>query len=239
MQVKTIIILLAALALLLASCATKAAGAEAAESEIFGTENAALDGTEWIQARFFDKATKKPMASREFEILLVSDDDRAIGVIYGKSDENGWVCVKNVPAKHYLVTFYEERKMTYTGDVSYEEIYLPPTEHDDELLTEWRCYLRVSRSDGATRELDATTSATMGTQGKEAFEPKLAQTDSGFLLDFGKGGGRLFFREIYGEPCLYRAESAGKTARIISPPIPIGELSAKKIGELLDGEITQ
>ena len=124
----------------------------------------------------------------------------------------------------------EEIKMNYKGEVSYEEIYLPPPEDD---FTARRCYLHISRSDGAAWWLDVTNSVTMGTQGKEAYEPKFEQDGSGFMLDFGKSGRQLFFKEMGGEPCLYKTESEGYPAFIITPPIPISELSAEKIGELL------
>ena len=70
-------------------------------------------------------------------------------------------------------------------------------------------------------------------------ESDFEETDGGFSLRFRWGGGRYFWHEIFffkesgGEPCLYKTESEGDSAFIITPPIPISELSAEKIGELL------
>ena len=231
---KKIILILAAVVLIIAiaSCATKQnTSTEPTESEIYGTENAQLDGEEWIKTQFFDKA-KKPIANRDFEILLVYDDETT-GVIYGKSDENGWVYVKKVPAKRYFVYFYEETKMTYDCQIISERIELPP-DIIDANAAEYgdRAFIAVNRSDGAAWKIEITETKLLPSC------LNIEQTDIGFALDFrfaldgGEKGGRLFFRESLGEPCLYKMELA-EERRIIAPAIKISELTADKISDLL------
>lgn len=82
------------------SCATKAHDAEPSEpreSEILALKNIALDGTNWLKTQFIDDATKKPMANRNFIIYVVFGGDRECGEITARSDENGWLYVKNIP----------------------------------------------------------------------------------------------------------------------------------------------
>ena len=234
---KTFLILSAAVVLIIAiaSCATKQnTSTEPTESEIYGTENTQLDGEEWIKTQFFDKA-KKPIANRDFEILLVYDDETT-GVIYGKSDGNGWVYVKNVPAKRYFVYFYEKTKMTYDCQIISERIELPP-DIIDANAAEYgdRAFIVLNRSDGAAWEIEITETKLLPSC------LNIEQTDIGFALDFrfaldgGEKGGRLFFRESLGEPCLYKMELA-EEQRIIAPAIKISELTADKIGDLLGSE---
>ena len=106
----------------------------------------------------------------------------------------------------------EKTKMNYTGKVSWEEIYLPPSDDGEVLfLTEWRCYLLISRSDGEVWELEIPSGEEVKNLSFD--ESNFEETDDGFLLHFNWGGGRyfwsetFFFKESDGEPCLYKIES--------------------------------
>ena len=89
-------------------------------------------------------------------------------------------------------------------------------------------------------------------------EPEFAETADGFSLTFFRSGGIHFWREIFffkeiaGEPCLYKIESwmseysfnddkneydveTETQARPIQPPIKISELTTEKICRLLGG----
>lgn len=88
-------------ALLLASCAT--------ESKIFGLKNITLDGENCIKTQMFyvhtgDNDRREPIANREF-VIFVFFDDKTEGEIYGKTDRNGWVYVKNIPDGKYSFLF--------------------------------------------------------------------------------------------------------------------------------------
>lgn len=90
------------------SCATTMQ--EPCESEIFAVKGSCFGCDEFIKVQFFDKDTKKSLSSRYFSILLVSDDEKIVSTIFGKSDENGWVYIKNIPAKKYLIFFYDDEE---------------------------------------------------------------------------------------------------------------------------------
>lgn len=84
--------------------------------------------------------------------------------------------------------------------------------------------------------------------------PAFAETDEGFYIAFVWGGGHchfyelFFFKEIAGEPCLYKIETRLSSdyespydyktetrQRPIQPSVKISELNADKISELLGG----
>lgn len=89
-------------------------------------------------------------------------------------------------------------------------------------------------------------------------DPAFAETDEGFYIAFNWGGGHclfyelFFFKEIAGEPCLYKIETrltsdyeppydykTETRQRPIQPPVKISELNADKINELLGGGKSQ
>ena len=94
---------------------------------------------------------------------------------------------------------------------------------------------------------------------KNLDDPVFTETDDGFSLGFYWGGGRFywteifFFKEIEGEPCLYKIDSTVSKLtydhdkgefdcesetknRPIQPPIKISELTIDKIKGLLGGK---
>ena len=37
------------------------------------------------------------MANREFSVMLIDENENIAAIIFGKSDENGWIFIKNIP----------------------------------------------------------------------------------------------------------------------------------------------
>lgn len=158
------------------------------------------------------------------------------------------------------LVYCETPKMQYKYEVIYERIAIPPDlleSMDSNLINKYcgdRASVLISRSDGATWNIDFP-----GYEEVRNFElPYFAETVEGFSLSFHWGGGRyfwrelLFFKEIGGEPCLYKIDSTvdeyiynhdkgdldietETKSRVIQPPIKISELDADKINKLFGG----
>ncbi|MBP3772944.1 MAG: hypothetical protein J6I53_09700 [Treponema sp.] len=135
-----------------------------------------------------------------------------------------------------VATKREEVKMHYKCEIVYERIELPPPDvldGSEALIGGDSAVVFVSRSDGGAWTIDLFGTPLIP-------EQNIEETDSGFLLDFSEYGfevsrWRFFFKEIAGEPCLYKIEPSGADSQTITPPIKISELNADKINELLGG----
>ena len=114
------------------SCATKPnADTEPKESEILDMKNVELNGTNWVKTRFVDNASKKPLANRRFVIYVIFDDDRECGEIIVRSDENGWIYVRNIPeGECYADILPEETESDSARDFDSDE------ENDGDFSTE-------------------------------------------------------------------------------------------------------
>ena len=124
--------------------------------------------------------------------------------------------------------------MHYKSEFVEERTELPPDlleSMNSDLINKYggdRIFLLISRSDGATWYIEIP--------GLLDFD----ETSDGFSLRFSWSDESerysvnelFFFKEIDGEPCLYKMELA-EEQRIIAPAIKISELTADKIGDLL------
>ena len=61
------------------------------------TLNLELDGTNWIKTQFTDKRTGKPLANKKVVIYVIFEGDNTNRKIYTESDDDGYVCVENIP----------------------------------------------------------------------------------------------------------------------------------------------
>ncbi|GEM_PF-6792746 len=146
-----------------------------------------------------------------------------------------------------FATKKEKAKMHYKSEFVEERTELPPDlleSMNSDLINKYggdRIFLLISRSDGATWYIEIP--------GLLDFD----ETSDGFSLRFSWSDESerysvnelFFFKEIDGEPCLYKIDSTvddydtyrrltEEQSRAIEPPIKISELNADKINELLD-----
>ena len=138
-------------------------------------------------------------------------------------------------------------KMHYKSEFVEERIDLPPELRegmDSNSIIEYghdRTFLLISRSDGANWYIEIPRL------------PDFDETSDGFSLRFSWSDESerysvnelFFFKEIDGEPCLYKIDSTvydyytynhltEELSRAIEPPIKISELNADKISSLLE-----
>lgn len=125
MKKNVFVALILFLQIVMFSCATKPkASEEAKESEILELKNIELNGTNWIKTRFTDKETKKPLANRKFVIYVIFEDESE-GEIVARTDENGWLYVRNLP-----------KGECYADILTEEIVYDDEEEYSDEIATE-------------------------------------------------------------------------------------------------------
>ncbi len=100
--VKTAFVVMAAM--LIASCKTlpQDAEVEIAESPILELTGITLDGTEWFKTRCVFEDTKEPVKNCAALIFVILEDG-GIGKIHTKTDENGYIYIKNLPKGEYSV----------------------------------------------------------------------------------------------------------------------------------------
>ena len=68
-----------------------------------------LNGKNWIKTQYLDKRTGEPIANRKFIIyVIMGEEDSDIGEIITRSDENGYVYVKNIPDGECYGDFLDE-----------------------------------------------------------------------------------------------------------------------------------
>ncbi len=76
---------------------------------ILELKNIELDGKNWIKTQYLDKRTGETIANRKFIIyVIMGEEDSDIGEIITRSDENGYVYVKNIPDGECYGYFLDE-----------------------------------------------------------------------------------------------------------------------------------
>ena len=76
---------------------------------ILELKNIELDGKNWIKTQYLDKRTDETIANRKFIIyVIMGEEDSDIGEIITRSDENGYVYVKNIPDGECYGYFLDE-----------------------------------------------------------------------------------------------------------------------------------
>ena len=76
---------------------------------ILELKNIELNGKNWIKTQYLDKRTGEPIANRKFIIyVIMGEEDSDIGEIITRSDENGYVYVKNIPDGECYGYFLDE-----------------------------------------------------------------------------------------------------------------------------------